>query len=123
MSDLALDKATGDLLLEGGRARLCFGAEAVAQAWPCHLTMFKGECFLDPSLGIDYQNEVLNKNPRPQVLRAIYGEATRDTPGVQDVSSLRFVLDPERRTLLVQAQVVIDGADATLTLAEPIGGS
>lgn len=124
MSDLALDPATNDLLLERGRARLVIGADAVAQSWPCHLTMFRGECFLDRSLGIDYQNEVLIKNPRPQVLRGIFTEATLETPGIASAASIRFQLDRLRRELSVEVEAVFDdGTEQTLRAVESIGGS
>jgi hypothetical protein len=126
MSDLALDPATGDLLLdEAGRAGLCVGAEAVAQAWACHLTLFRGECFLDPTLGIDYQGVVLVKSPRAQVLRALFAQATRETPGVAAVSKLRFALDRGTRVLSIEATVVLEEGDEErrLALAEAIGGS
>jgi len=123
VSDLALDPLTGDLLLENGRARLATGAEAVAQSWASRLTMFKGECFLDRSLGIDFQNEVLVKNARPAVLRAIFAEASRETPGVRDVTNLRFALNAKTRVLTVEAEVVLEtGKTASLALSELIGG-
>ena len=123
MSDIAIDPVTGDLLLEQGRARLAVGAEAVAQSWASHLTMFRGECFLDQSLGIDYQREILIKGARPAVLRAIFARATRETPGVREVKQLRCELDAAHRVLRVRAEVVRDTGEAqVLQLAEPIGG-
>lgn len=122
MSDIALDQ-TGDMLIEQGRARLAQGAEAVAQLWAAHLTMFKGECSRDRSLGIDYQNEVLIKNARPAVLRSIFAQASRETPDVTDVTKLRFSLNPATRVLDVQAEVVLrNGEDLQLATSESIGG-
>jgi hypothetical protein len=124
VSDLALDSATGDLALDGGRARLVEGAQCVAQLWATHLTMFRGEWFLDQNRGIDYQNQVLEKGARSAVLRAIFDEATRQTPGVADVRDLRLSLDRATRTLTVQAEALLTtGQDASLGLSEVIGGS
>ncbi len=124
MSDLALDSATGDLELIGGRARLCEGAEAVAQSWASHLTMFRGEWSLDRSIGIDYQNTVLEKGVRTPVLRALFAAATRETPGVADVRDLRLALDRSTRTLHVSAEALLDtGEDVSLGLSETLGGS
>ena len=123
MSDLALDPLTNDLLLESGAARLAVGAEAVQQGWATRLTLFRGECFLDPSLGIDFQNEVLIKGARQQVLRGIFGSATRSTPGVADIAALRITLDRATRELSVKAAVTLDdGSSTTLSLAEPLLG-
>jgi hypothetical protein len=123
VSDLRLDPQTGDLLLEQGTARLATPAETVAQLWAAHLTMFKGEWFLDRSIGIDFQNEVLVKNARPAVLRTIFAEASRRTPGVADVTKLRFELDPKTRVLTIEAEVVLkSGEELQLALSEAIGG-
>lgn len=123
MSDLALDPVSGDLLLDKGRARLTTDAETVAQLWAAHMTMFKGEWFLDRSRGIDFQNEVLVKNARPAVLRTIFAEASRETPGVADVTKLRFDLDPKTRVLTIEAEVVtLGGEELRLALREAIGG-
>jgi hypothetical protein len=123
VSDLALDPSTGDLLLENGRARLVSGAEFVEQNWSTRLTLFKGECFRDRSLGIDYQNEVLIKRPNPTVLRARFAQATRETPYIRTVKDLRFALDARARTLSVIAQVALeDGTETDLTTTEPVGG-
>ena len=123
MSDLAVDPATGDLLLIGGKAQLVTGAAAVAQAWKTHLTLFLGECFRDRSLGIDYQNLVLIKNPSVTVLRGLFAKASRETPGVKDVTDLRFAFDGLRRVLTVTASVLYSaGGEGTLTLSESIGG-
>jgi hypothetical protein len=124
VSDLALDPATGDLALESGRARLAQGAEAVAQLWASHVTMFRGEWFLDRSLGIDYQNDVLEKGVRSPVLRAIFATATRETPGVADVRDLRLGLNRATRTLTVAAEAILGtGEGVSLGLTESIGGA
>jgi len=123
MSDLAVDPTTDDLLLIGGRAQLAVGAVAVAQAWETHLTMFLGECFLDQSLGIDYQNLILIKNPSMTVVRGLFARASRETPGVRDVTELTFAFEPRQRVLTVTASVLyVEGGEGTLTLSQTIGG-
>lgn len=124
MSDLAISTVDDDLLLVAGAAQLVTGAAAVAQAWETHLTLFLGECFRDLSLGIDYQNLVLIKNPSKTVLRGLFAKASRETPGVSDVTDLRFAFDAPTRELTVTASVLyVDGGQGTLTLSETIGGS
>jgi hypothetical protein len=123
MSDLAVG-TDDDLLLVEGRAQLVHAAPAVRQAWITHLTLFLGEWFRDQSLGIDYQNLILDKKYSPTVLRAIFAQASRETPGVREVTDLRFALNAGTRLLTVAAQVVYDsGATATLTTTMPIGGT
>lgn len=123
MTDLAVG-SDNDLLLVEGRAQLVRGAPAVRQAWDTHLTMFLGEWFRDQSLGIDYQNLILDKKVSNTVLRAIFAQASRETPGVKEVTDLRFAFNPSTRLLTVTAQVVYDsGATDTLTTSTPIGGT
>lgn len=121
MSDLAVG-ADDDLLLVEGRAQLARGPVAVRQAWITHLTLFLGECFRDQSLGIDYQNLILDKAPSTAVLRAIFARASRETPGVREVTDLRFALDPRTRVLTVTAEVVYGSGEAdTLRASTPLG--
>ena len=121
MADLAVGP-DDDLLLIEGRAQLAQGAGAVRQAWITHLTLFVGECFRDQSLGIDYQNQILDKSPSNTVLRAIYAKASRETPGVREVSELRFALEPRTRVLTVTAEVVYDSGESdTLHASTPLG--
>lgn len=123
MSDLAVD-FEDDLLLIEGRAQLARGPVAVRQAWITHLTLFLGECFRDQSLGIDYQNLILEKTPSPTVMRAVFAQASRQTPGVKEVRDLRFALNASTRVLTVTAEVVYDGGESdTLTTAIPMGGA
>jgi hypothetical protein len=123
MSDLAVG-TDDDLLLVEGRAQLVTGPAATRQAWITHLTLFLGECFRDQSLGIDYQNIILDKSPSPAALRAIFARASRETPGVKEVTELRFVLNNHTRVLTVTAEVVYDsGESGTLSTSTPVGGS
>jgi hypothetical protein len=86
--------------------------------------MFRGEWFLDRSIGIDYQNDVLEKGVSTPVLRAIFATATRQTPGVADVRDLRLGLNRATRTLTVAAEAILDtGEGVSLGLAESIGGA
>lgn len=123
MSDLAVD-TDDDLLLVEGRAQLVTGAAATRQAWITHLTLFLGECFRDRSLGIDYQNLILDKNVSNTVLRAIFARASRETPGVKEVTDLRFSLDARTRVLTVTAEVLYDSGEAgVLSTVLPTGGA
>lgn len=123
MSDLAVD-FEDDLLLVEGRAQLVRGPAATRQAWITHLTLFLGEWFRDQSLGIDYQNLILDKKPSNTVLRAIFARASRETPGVKEVSDLRFALEARTRVLTVTAEVVYDTGEAgTLTTSTAVGGA
>jgi hypothetical protein len=86
--------------------------------------MFLGEWFRDQSLGIDYQNLILDKKVSNTVLRAIFAQASRETPGVSEVTDLRFAFNPGTRLLTVTAQVVYDSGETdTLTSSTQLGGT
>jgi len=123
MSDLAVG-TDDDLLLVAGQAQLVRGAAATRQAWITHLTLFLGECFRDRSLGIDYQNLILDKGVSNTVLRAVFAQASRETPGVKEVTDLRFALNARTRVLTVTAEVLYDSGEAgALTTSVAIGGA
>lgn len=115
MSDLALDPATGDLLIQFGDAVIVRGAEAVAQDWERRLTLFKGEWKHDRRVGIDFQNLIFDAKPSDTLLRHIFEQVTRETGGIKSVDRLEFSLDRTTRELTVSAQVTADN-DETIAL-------
>lgn len=62
---LALDTETWDIGLDGSGniAVLVDPSALLAQRIQCRLQTFKGECFLDRSVGVPYYEEILKKNP------------------------------------------------------------
>ena len=112
VSDLALDPATGDLLIENGDVVVIAGAAALAQDWARRMTLFKGEWKHDRRVGIDYQNLIFDGKPSDALLRHVFEQVTRETTGVKSVDRLEFSLNRQTRELTVTAQVTADDDSA-----------
>lgn len=120
MPDLALDPATGDLAISAGKLRLVHGTEGFAQRWASRVTLFKGEWFLDRNKGTDYQKQVLGKNRRRNVLRALFIRLTKADPECQAVTKMSVELGGDR-VLRVKGEAIVAGTVVPLTLNEIIG--
>lgn len=90
----------------GGDFSTLSGVDAVPQGARIRVGMFLSECYLDESIGIDYIDQILVKDPDPLVVRAMYQIALLDTPDVTNAvgsqllkedgtrdASINFLLD------------------------------
>lgn len=114
--DFALDPTTGDLMLVDGDLQTVAGAEGVASDLAARLQTFKGECFLNTAIGIDYFGEVLGKVPVPRV-EEILRTAILETPGVAGIDA--FSILKSGRSLVVSFRASTDFGeiiDASLNL-------
>lgn len=87
---LALDTATWDLELDsdGNILTLKDGSQLIAQRIQCRLQTFRGECFLDRSIGVPYFQEVMKKNPDLGRIRALLASVIAGVEGVSKILSL-----------------------------------
>lgn len=106
-TDIALD-ANGDLDTSTGDLRLLGDQDAVVQDIDTRLGFFRGEWFLDLDEGVPYYEEILVKNPRLNVVRAILTEAMLGSPLVTEVNDLTLDYDAASRTLDVTATLVLN---------------
>lgn len=96
MADLVRDfKGTedGEWAIENGDFAFVAGAEAVPQGIRIRLGMFLGECYLDETIGVDYIDSILIKQPDQLVVRALLQAAIADTPDVTDVIGAQLTQD------------------------------
>jgi hypothetical protein len=105
--DLQLD-TDGDLELEAGDLVLIRGAEAIIQAVNIALQFVKGEWFYDLEAGVPYFQDVLVKNPSPDLLQSTFRKAVLEVKGIESVTSLSLTLDRSTRTLSVGWSAVSD---------------
>ena len=103
--DLAMDMATGDLVLHDGDVLLIDNAERVAQQILITLRFWLGEWFLDVQDGIPYLDYVLVKSPNLLHIRQIFTEAIEKIEGVQRVEEMKFAFDVKNRSLRVDYEV------------------
>lgn len=109
--DLALDLNPaspnyGDLLIVNGDFVLVDGAQAILQDIITRLRTFLGECFIDNTVGIDYFNSVMVKNPDQATIDGIFQNVILATPGVQSLASYSFSADFVRRILTLNFRAV-----------------
>ena len=117
--DLAMDMASGDLVLRKGDVLLIDNAERVAQQILITLRFWLGEWFLDVKDGIPYLEYVLVKSPNLLHIRQIFTEAIEQVEGVQRVEEMELAFDIKNRSLRVDYEV--STAYGLLTRREVLG--
>ena len=106
--DLAMDMATGDLVLREGDVLLIDNAERVAQQILITLRFWLGEWFLDTKDGIPYLEYVLVKSPNLLHIRQIFTEAMEKVDGVKRVEEMNLTFDVKNRSLRVDYEASTD---------------
>lgn len=104
---LALDTATWDIGLDGSGniAVLVYPSALLAQRIQCRLQTFKGECFLDRSVGVPYYEEILKKNPDLGRVRSLLASVIKGVDGVATILSLELRFSVRHRRLTVDFRV------------------
>lgn len=110
---LELDTATWDLVLDKNGVLLTLGnSEAPAllsQRIRHRLQTFKGECFLDRSVGVPYFSEIMKKDPDLGRIRSLLASVVAGVQGVVKILSLDLVFTRRTRQLSVAFRVQGDG--------------
>lgn len=99
MTDLAMNFATNDIIIEGGDMKLADGAVAIQQDLQQQLQVWFGEWFLDTTVGIPFKQQILVKNPNLDVVQALIINAAQRVNGVEEITAFTFDYDPRRRSL------------------------
>lgn len=104
---LALETSTWDLHLDntGNIATLSDAVALLSQRIQCRLQTFRGECFLDRSIGVPYYSEVMKKNPDLGRIRSLLASVIAGVDGVMKVLSLDLRFTASTRTLSVRFRV------------------
>lgn len=112
MRSLALDPITGDLALTsvGGGQRLALveGADAVAQRLRARLRLWRGEWFLDGSIGIPFLQILGLKNTRT-FAEATLRRAITTCPGVAGLDSFTLTVGADRAMTVAFRARATDG--------------
>lgn len=121
MSDFKLDiDGDGDLVIENGDLVLVDGSEAVRQNLLQNLRMFRGEWFLAQDQGVPYYENILIKNPNPDVVDGALKSVIINTPGVLELLSFTLDYDDSNRRLTLDFEVRV--SDGTLIFNDALGG-
>ena len=103
--DLLLDKTTHDLTLKNGDLQLVDGGNWVQQSIKQNLQTLLGEWFLDPTIGLPWFDEIMQKGTsRSRVQQLLIREIIK-TNGVEKLNSLTLDLDPSTRRAVVTFEV------------------
>lgn len=98
MADLKMTD-DGDIQIDGGSLSLVTGVDGIRQDLIQKLRTFLGEWFLDLSDGVSYYQNILIKNPSPQVVESLLQDRILSTPGVIEILSFNLDYDPVLRKL------------------------
>jgi hypothetical protein len=107
--DLKLDSVTKDIQIVDGNPSLTSGIDAIRQHLQMRMSTFRGEWFLDPTVGVPYFDDVFKKNPDLTILNAVFTKAILDTPGVVSLTTLSFDLQTDRSLVVTFQAVTTDG--------------
>lgn len=105
--DLAAD-AGDDLYFERGDLVLVAGADGILSEIKARLQTWRGEWFLDKSIGVPYLETILVKNPNFSAVRAVFRSELLATAGVTRVAKLDLTFDGPSRALSVSFEVETD---------------
>lgn len=107
---LALTTSTWDLYLDSSGNIATLADKPVgpllAQRIKHRLQTFRGECFLDRSVGVPYFDEVMKKNPDLGRIRSLLASVINGVEGVKKILSLTVLFAPKTRNLSVNFRVL-----------------
>jgi hypothetical protein len=106
--DLKIDTVTRELVLTNGDLVLTRDADAIKQAIDMHLRTFRGEWFLDESVGVPYLETVLVKSPDLDVIKSTLRREILAVPGVDSVTLITLNYDRAARKLSANWSVRAD---------------
>ena len=89
----------------------------VQQKLRIKLSTFKGEWYLDNTLGIDYFNSVLIKDPNLNLIEDVYKTKISEVDGVEEIVEFDLLFDKSTRTFTIDFKVKITtGEEISLTV-------
>ena len=91
----------GELIVTDNDLELIENVEAIRQDIITRLRTFKGEAFLNKSLGIDYYYVVFNKQVNKETVDFHIRNIIKETQGVISVSGYMSRLDSATRTMTI----------------------
>ena len=119
--DIKLNSETGDVLLSTTATITTpvfttTTSENLAQRLKIRLQTFKGEWFLDGTIGIDYFNQIAGKNRSKAAVDAIIQAEILKEQEVLQITAYSSVVDKTTRKITIQFTVrTVDGFYSTLT--------
>lgn len=109
MIDLKLGKSTHDLVVQDYDLQLVAGVDQVAQNIKQRIWLFRGEWFLDTTVGVPWLQDILKKNPRRFVVEQALKQAILGTAGVDELVEFSLEDGQAERSVRVTFKVRADG--------------
>lgn len=100
----ALDPINHDLYLDENN-QIATSPTPLDQRIDCRLRTFRGEFWLDLSIGVDYFGTVLKKNPDLNTIRNMLSLEIQKVQGVKTLQNLSVEFDRQARKLTVTFRV------------------
>lgn len=115
MFDLEIDENSGDLVIP---MRLVAGIEQIRQEVASRLRFFRGEFFLDTTVGVAYYGGILEKGSSRYLVEAELKNTITNTPGVDRLISFRSEFDASKRiyTVVFTAQTTAGIIDSEVSI-------
>lgn len=104
---------------DSGQLVLVENQDEVKQFLIQKLRAFRGEWFLDITLGVPYYESILVKNPNPTLIEALLVDEILATPGTLEI--LEFELDLDKATRELSLNLKVLGEDGIISFNEVIG--
>lgn len=113
MTNLTIDRVTGDLAMSKRNLTLATEQEALAQLCESRLMMFKNDYFLDKTQGIPYITQVFVKSTDIALTDSFFKNVLLTTPGVNSLISYKGDYDGKLRKYNINFKV--DTSEGTIT--------
>jgi len=106
MADLLLDPVTHDMVYSNGETPLTSDRNlTVAQRLKIKLQTFKGEWFLDTTIGIPYFQVIFQRGVSKATIDTIYQEAILSEPDVVSIVEFNSIIDTTTSTYQMSFKV------------------
>lgn len=107
MSDLQIGPDNELVLVNGDLVLTTVELDNISQSIRQRLRIFKGEWFLDRTLGLPYFESILVKNPSSALVATLFKNTILETKGVTKLNTFSMEFDTVNRKLSVTFEATI----------------
>lgn len=106
MTDLLLNPETNDLLFINGTTPITYENKlTVAQRLKIKLQTFRGEWFMDQTIGLPYFQTILKRGVSKATIDTIFQEQILSEPDVVEIVEFNSIIDIQTRTYQLSFKV------------------
>ena len=108
------DKGTNDLAIENNNFVLQSGLESLPQKIREKLLLFRGEWFLNETIGLPFFQQIAGQKQIPFPVRKFFIDIIKSIDGVIDISSFKMNVNRQKRTL--EVSFIVKASEGVLNL-------